>query len=255
MPKKILILDDEPDILTALKNKLERAGYQVTAVGNGFDGLSAARRDRFDLVVSDVVMPMMDGFQFFKEFKKIAGYSATPVIIISAHASMEDTFRVFGVQEFFAKPVDGDRILKAVERFLNPSLNPHLHRKILILGTDMEVVATMVHQLNDYGQKASAAHDETEFLTKSLASPPDIMLIDVMLPRLLAHEMIKAIRCFSQFKSTIILTYTHFSEKQLTNVDAIEQLKFAKNQCMTAGASDYIGRFSRLTFLEILSKY
>jgi CheY-like chemotaxis protein len=119
----------------------------------------------------------------------------------------------------------------------------------------MEVVASMVHQLNDHGQKAVAARDETEFLTKALASPPEIMLIDVLLPRLLAHEMIKAIRCFSQFKNTLILAYTSFSEKQLTNVDAVEQLKFAKNQCMAAGASDYIGRFSRLTFMEILSKY
>ncbi len=254
MAKKILILDDEEDILDALKGKLERAGYAVTAATNGFDGLTAARRDRFDLVVTDVVMPGMDGFQFFKEFKKISGHAATPVIIVSAHASMEDTFRVFGVQDFLTKPVDGERIIKAIERLLDPSAS-QLHRKILILGTDMEVVASMVHLLNDNGHKAVAARDESEFLTKALAQPPEMMIIDVLLPKLLAHEMIKAIRCFSQFKNAVVLTYTSFSEKQLTNVDAIEQLKFSKNQCMSAGASDYIGRFSRLTFMDVLSKY
>jgi two-component system, chemotaxis family, chemotaxis protein CheY len=262
MPKKILILDDEEDILDALKGKLERAGYTVTTATNGFDGLAAARRDRFDLVITDVVMPGMDGFQFFKEFKKVSGYAATPVIIVSAHASMEDTFRVFGVQDFLTKPVDGERIIKvdgeriikAIERLLDPSAS-QLHRKILILGTDMEVVASMVHLLNDNGHKAAAARDESEFLNKALAQPPEMMIIDVLLPKLLAHEMIKAIRCFSQFKNAVILTYTSFSEKQLTNVDAVEQLKFSKNQCMSAGASDYIGRFSRLTFMDVLSKY
>jgi len=255
MPKKILILEDERDVLDALKNKLERAGYAVTAVDNGLDGLAAARRERFDLVVSDVVMPVMDGFQFFKEFKLIAVCAATPTIIVSAHAGMEDTFRVFGVEEFFTKPVDGDKIIQAIGRILNPPTNAQLHRTIFILGADMEVVASMVHQLNDHGYKASAAHDELEFLNKSLTATPDIMLIDVLLPKLLAHELIKALRCFSQFKNILILTYTHFSEKQMTNVNAIEQLKFSKNQCMSAGASDYIGRFSRLTFMDVLSKY
>jgi CheY-like chemotaxis protein len=255
MAKKILVLDDEEDILDALKGKLERAGYAVTAVRNGLDGLDAARREKFDLVVTDVVMPGMDGFQFFKEFKKLSGNSAIPVIIVSAHASMEDTFRVFGVQDFLAKPVDGERIVKAVERLLSPSSSTLLNRKILILGTDMEVVASMVHLLNDHGHKASAARDESEFLTRTLAQPPEMMILDVLLPKLLAHELVKAVRCFSHLRSAIILTYTSFSEKQLTSVDAIEQLKFSKNQCMSAGATDYIGRFSRLTFMDVLSKY
>ncbi len=255
MPQKILILDDEPDTLDALKNKLERAGYTVNAVTNGLEGLASARRERFDLVMTDVVMPLMDGFHFYKELRKLSGYAQIPVIVVSAHGIMEDTFRVFGIQEFFIKPVDGERLLKAVANILNPTANPQLHRKILILGTDMEVVASMVHQLNDRGQKAVAARDEIEFLTKAFASPPEMMLIDVMLPKLLAHEMIKALRCFSQFRQAVILTYTHFSDKQMTSVDAIEQLKYSKNQCATAGATDYIGRFSRLTFTEILSKY
>jgi len=255
MVKKILILDDEPDILEVLKRKLERAGHAVTAVANGFDGLAAARRERFDLVVTDVVMPVMDGFHFFREFKKLPGCADTPVIIVSAHSSMEDTFRVFGVQGFFAKPVDGEKILQAIDQIFDPSHQPSLNRKILILGTDMEVVASMVHQLNDSGQKASAARDEADFLAKSFENPPDMMLIDVLLPKLLAHELIKALRCFTQFRNAIILTYTSFLEKQLTSVDAVEQLKFSKNQCAAAGATDYIGRFSRLTFMEMLSKY
>src|SRR5512147_2910199 len=98
---KILILEDEPDSLAALKSKLERAGYSVTTATNGFEGLAAARIDRFDLVITDVVMPMMDGFQFLKEYRKFSGCSNTPVIVITAHGSMEDTFRVYGAQEFF----------------------------------------------------------------------------------------------------------------------------------------------------------
>jgi len=253
--KKILILDDEADILETFKRNLERAGYSVTAVGDGKQGLRAAQTQQFDLIVTDVVMPVMDGFRFFKEVKQLSGYANVPVIVMTAHAGMEDSFRVFGVAEFFAKPVQLDVVLKTIERLLNPSFQRMERRSILICGSDIDVVASMVLLLNDHGQKATAAHDEVEFLVKALNAPPDIVLIDVLLPKLLAHEVIKALRSFSRFSKLTILAYTHFTEKELTSVDAVEQLKAAKNRCVEAGATAYIGRFSKVTFIDTMGEY
>lgn len=255
MSKKILILDDEVDILEALKRKLERSGYIVTAVINGQEGLNAVHKERFDLVITDVVMPVMDGFRFYKELRKIPSYSAVPVIAVTAHGSMEDTFRVYGVQEFLIKPVDGDVMLKIIGRLLDPSAKNQFHRTVLVLGSDMDVVSGMVNLLNDQGHKASAARDEADFIVKTLTVQPDIVLVDVLLPMLLAHELIKSLRCFSHLNRVAILAYTHFHESELNNVDAVEQLKDAKNHCMASGATAYIGRFSRLTFMDVISKY
>jgi CheY-like chemotaxis protein len=255
MSKKILILDDEADILNAFKRNLERAGYVVTAVGDGQEGINAAKTEQFDLIVTDVVMPVMDGFKFFKEVKRLPGYAKVPVIVMTAHASMEDSFRVFDVAEFFAKPVELETVLKTIERLLNPSFKLMERRNIIVCGSNHEVIGSMVQLLNDHGQKATAAHDEIEFLVNALNNPPDMVLIDVLLPKLMAHEVIGALRAFSRFSRLKILAYTHFTEKELTNVDAVEQLKMGKNKCIEAGATAYIGRFSKVTFIETMREY
>ena len=255
MSKKILILDDEADILEAFKRNLERAGYIVTAVGDGQQGLNAAQTQQFDLIVTDVVMPGMDGFHFFKKVKQLPGYAKVPVIVMTAHASMEDSFRVFDVAEFFAKPIELEIVLKAIERLLNPSFKLMKRRNIIVCGSDFEVIGSMVQLLNDNGQKATAAHDEIEFLVNALNNPPDMVLIDVLLPKLMAHEVIAALREFSRFSKLKILAYTHFTDKELTSVDAVEQLKTSKNRCIEAGATAYIGRFSKVTFIEMMREY
>lgn len=252
---KILILDDDLDILDSFKRSLERAGYDVVAVTDGKQGLRAAKAQMFDLIVTDVAMPVMDGFHFFKEIKQWPLYAKVPVIVITAHERVEDSFRIFGVTEFLSKPVQPEVILKTIERILNPVRNRMASRKIVVCGSNVEVVASMVQLLNDNGQKASAAHDEIEFLVKALNEDPDMVLIDVLLPKLMAHEVIAALRAFSRFSKLKILAYTHFSEKELTSVNAIEQLKASKNKCLDAGASAYIGRFSKVTFMESIREY
>lgn len=255
MPKKILILDDEGDILEALKRYLERAGHIVTAVGDGQQGLDAAQAQQFDLILTDVVMPVMDGFRFFKEVKKLPSYVKVPVIVMTAHTSMEESFRIFDIAEFLAKPVPMEVILETIERLLKPSLGETKRRSIIVCGANVDVVGSMVQLLNDHGHKATAVHNEIEFLVKALETSPDMVFIDVLLPYLMAHEVIAAMRAFSVFSNLKILTYTNFTEKELTSVDAVEQLKAAKNKCLEAGASAYIGRFSKVTFIDSIKEY
>lgn len=255
MSKKILILDDEGDIREALKRNLERAGYTVTALTDGQQGLDAAKAEQFDLIVTDVVMPVMDGFKFFKEVKQLPNYRKVPVIVMTAHASMEESFRIFDVAEFFAKPVQLEVILKTIDRLLNPFSVNLESRNIIVCGAGVDVVANMVQLLNDYGQKATAVHDEIEFLVKALKEQPDMVLMDVLLPQLMAHELIAAMRSFSRFSKLKILTYTNFNEKELTNINAVEQLKSAKNKCLEAGATAYIGRFSKVTFMDSIMEH
>ncbi len=255
MANKILILDDDDDIREAFKRNLERAGYVVTAAGNGKEGLHAARSDQFDLIVTDVAMPVMDGFRFFKEIKQWPNYAKVPVIVMTAHASMEDSFRVFGVSEFFAKPVPIEVVLEAIARLIHPSQHKLECRNIIVCGSGNDVVGSMVQLLNDHGQKAVPAYDEVEFLVKALNDPPDMILMDVLLPKLMAYEVIAALRCFSRFSSLKILVFTHFSERELSSVNAVEQLKASKNRCMEAGADAYIGRFSKVTFMESIREF
>lgn len=255
MAKKILFLDDEPDMLEIFKVYLGRAGYEVTALGDGQSGLEAAKAQQFDLIVTDVAMPVMDGFKFFKEVKLLPNYAKVPVIVMTAHAGMEETFRAFNVAEFFAKPTDLEVILKTIDGLLKPYTVKTDSRNIIVCGAGVDVVANMVQILNDYGHKATAVHDEIEFLVKALNAPPDIVLLDVLLPQLMAYELIASMRAFTRFSRLKIITYTNFNEKELTNINAVEQLKSAKNKCLESGANAYIGRFSKVTFMESITAH
>ena len=255
MPGRILLIDDEGDIVRSLQHRLEREGHTVAVAANGNEAMAVARTQTLDLVITDVAMAGMDGYHFYQQFRKIPQCQSTPVIVVTGHTHMEDAFRSLGIEDFLSKPVDMDRLVTVVQRVLDPAWQRKKKHRIVVLGVDQKTVQKMVQDLRDHGRLAEAARDEMDLLTRTLTHRPTMVIIDVLLECLLAHELIKALRCFAHLSDLIILTYTHFTEKELTNPDAVEQLKESKNACLQAGATAYIGRFSRVTFMEYIDVY
>jgi len=83
MPKTILIVDDEPDAIDFAKEVLEGDGYAVITAPNGVQGLAKMRSEKPDLVVLDVQMPEMDGFEVFREMKKDETLKSLPVVMLT----------------------------------------------------------------------------------------------------------------------------------------------------------------------------
>ena len=89
---RILICDDEPDIVNALKIYLEAEEYQVTTAGNGLEALQAFQREKIDLVLLDIMMPGMDGITTMAKLREI---SNVPVILLTAKS--EDSDKILGL--------------------------------------------------------------------------------------------------------------------------------------------------------------
>ena len=102
MPK-ILIADDEPDIVRLIERYALREGYEVTGVGNGDEAIAACRREDFDVIVMDVMMPDTDGFT---ACKKIREFKDIPVLMLSARGTEYDKLFGFevGVDDYVTKP-------------------------------------------------------------------------------------------------------------------------------------------------------
>jgi len=83
MPKTILVVDDEPDAVDFVTEVLEGEGYKVISAPDGSKGLAAMRKEKPDLVVLDVQMPEMDGFEVFQEMKKDENLKSVPVIMLT----------------------------------------------------------------------------------------------------------------------------------------------------------------------------
>jgi len=253
--KKIFIVDDETELVHMAKRKLERNGYEVNVAYNGEEALHKVHEEDFDLIVTDVVMPVMDGFTFYKNLKDSEKTAHVPVIVLTARSNLEGSFQALGVADFLSKPFDGERLLNKVAQVVAQPRKLPVKKKVLIAGSEELVTKEMQQVLGDMGTEAVVVEDELDLLKQAHKIKPDIILLDVQLKELKTAEMIQALRSFDRFKDFPIVTFSNVDSDELDDLNASEDLKDAKNECMIAGASKYLGRFTQVSFLDGVREY
>lgn len=119
--KRILIADDDPVILRLLQVNLELEGYDVVTANNGQEAVDAAGAEKPDLVILDIMMPRLDGYQACEQLKSDDATRHIPVIFLSAKAQQGDIERgkSYGVAEYLTKPFDPSELLEVVERHIS----------------------------------------------------------------------------------------------------------------------------------------
>ncbi|MFH1320859.1 MAG: response regulator transcription factor [Bacteroidota bacterium] len=106
-PIKILIVDDEPDILEFLRYNLEKEGYTVFTANNGNEAIEAAKRDVPDLIVLDVMMPGLDGVEVCRQLREIPQFATTIIIFLTARSEDYSEIAGFdvGADDYITKPI------------------------------------------------------------------------------------------------------------------------------------------------------
>ncbi|MBF0569533.1 MAG: response regulator [Candidatus Omnitrophica bacterium] len=115
MAKTVLVVDDEEVVVDITKRKLAQEGYLVLTAGNGEQALQVLREGVVDLILLDVEMPKMNGYEFMNERKKIPGVEDIPVIVLTAYDSMEPIFRRNKVAAYLTKPLRFQEVLAKVK--------------------------------------------------------------------------------------------------------------------------------------------
>ncbi|MBV9864905.1 MAG: response regulator [Abitibacteriaceae bacterium] len=118
MSKKILAVDDEKHIVRLVQINLEREGYEVVTASNGREALEKVAAEKPDLLVMDVMMPEMDGFEALKKLKEDAATADIPVIMLTAKAQDADVFRGWqsGADLYLTKPFNPQELITFVKR-------------------------------------------------------------------------------------------------------------------------------------------
>ncbi len=122
--KKILVIDDEEQLALAVKIRLQSKGYQVLSAGNGRQALEVMSQDRPDLVLLDVLMPIMDGYSCLREINQRFGRGKMPVIILTARDQLKELFDLEGIEDYIIKPFDHEDLLVRIERVLQRASKP-----------------------------------------------------------------------------------------------------------------------------------
>jgi len=120
MAKRILVVEDHPPTVRLIQKALEKEGLSVITAGNGAECLIAVHRDRPDLIILDVIMPVMDGFQTLRVLRENEQTKELPVIILTSRKSDEDIFEGWkiGTDLYLTKPFQLPELIIAVKRIL-----------------------------------------------------------------------------------------------------------------------------------------
>ena len=121
MPQpRILICDDDPVILRLLQVNLELEGYEVLLAHDGEEAYRVASKEVPDLIILDIMMPKMDGYQAVEALKENEDTAGVPVVFLSAKAQQSDIDRGLkhGVSDYVTKPFDPSELLEVVQRLI-----------------------------------------------------------------------------------------------------------------------------------------
>jgi CheY-like chemotaxis protein len=119
--KQILVVDDDPLIARLLKEPLEKAGYSVKVASHGLEALQTVKDRRPDLIILDILMPMLDGFKTARLLKFDKRFKDIPIIVLTSRAT-EGERKIgeqVGANEFLLKPFRLPQVLEVVRRYLN----------------------------------------------------------------------------------------------------------------------------------------
>lgn len=123
MTAKILAVDDEPDVLLIVKTGLEMEGYNVVTASDGEQALASAREEKPDLILLDVMMPKLDGFEVLAKLKEDEATATIPVIMLTGLSDRTKIQKALnsGIQCYVVKPFDFDDLMTKVRAALGAS--------------------------------------------------------------------------------------------------------------------------------------
>ncbi|MEM7770339.1 MAG: ATP-binding protein [Cyanobacteria bacterium P01_A01_bin.37] len=201
--KTILVVDDEPHIRTLLRQELEATGYQVQEAKDGMDALRKIKATPPDLIVMDVMMPNINGFDLAAVLKSNPATMNIPTIVLSIIQDQERGYRL-GVDRYLSKPIDTDTLLHDIKTLLTQGAS---NRKVLVVDMDTSTTKTLMDVLVSKGYQvieASTGHDSIE---KALSLKPDMIIVDSAIST--EHELVKTLRFDNGLENIFIIMMDH----------------------------------------------
>ena len=177
---RILLIEDEEPIAEVVKQGLEQAGYSVSVAHDGVSGLHAAQAARFSLILLDVMLPGLDGWQVCRALRQ--GRDTTPILMLTARDSVPDRVRglELGADDYLPKPFDFSELLARVQAVLR---REHVHKSRLIQVADLEV-DTRLRQVTRAGQEIALTPREYSLLEALAGREGQTLSREVILERI-----------------------------------------------------------------------
>ena len=209
----ILVVDDDSSVRQLIARHLEQEGWKTVQASNATDALQLARESKPLLITLDIMMPDASGWWVLEKLKEDPRTAGIPVLVVTI---VEDQRMVFdlGASDYLGKPYERRALIAKIHRLL-----PQLDGKhVLVVDDDPEARTILGRWLKEEKAEVVAASSGAEALTLIAQSPPDLVLLDLMMPGMSGFEMVARLRAQSEGAHIPIMIV---SAKDLTTEDIL----------------------------------
>jgi CheY-like chemotaxis protein len=196
----ILIVDDEESIRSLLRQELTEAGYLTSEASNGKEAIESIREHRPDLIILDVMMPEINGFDVAAIIKNDPQTMDIPIIILSIVQDKARGFRI-GVDRYLTKPIDTAQLFEDISVLLEQGKSK---RKVMVVDEDSEAIRTLTEVLQTKGYHVVES-DGKELVEKAIATQPDIIILNSGLSS--NEEIVQTLRFEKGLENVLFFIY------------------------------------------------
>jgi CheY-like chemotaxis protein len=242
---KVLVVDDDENIRHLMLDTLESLGYNTIGAQDGVEALTVLESQNVDLVITDVVMPQMNGIDLLKKIKKI--WPSLPVLVITGYDFnyTMDQVRDGGADGFLAKPFRIGKIEEMMQNVLGmqaQQITEHIEEvhKILVVDDDTILRDMLVDTLNSLDYQAEGAEDGEKALERLKEREFDLVITDIKMPNLDGIELLKQIK--SNHINIPVMMITAYSQA------------FPVQKALEEGADGYLAKPFRIEKIDELMR-
>ena len=186
--KTILVADDDPSIRELLRQSLESLGYGIREAKDGLDAIAQVKIHKPDLILLDVMMPQIGGFDVAAVLKSDPETASIPIVILSIVEDREQGYRL-GVDRYLTKPIDTKELLRDIGRLL---ARGNSDKKILVVDRNASALRTLSEVLQAQGYQVCEASESEECIEKAVSLKPGMIIVDSLLSK--EHNLIQTLR-------------------------------------------------------------
>jgi signal transduction histidine kinase/DNA-binding response OmpR family regulator len=197
--KSVLVVDDDSNIRSLLQQELTEAGYTVRLAEDGRKALALIREEIPGLVILDVMMPEMNGFDVAAVLKNDPATMDIPIIILSIVEDKERGFRL-GVDRYLTKPIDTATLFHEVDTLLDQGKSK---KKVMVVDEDASTIRTITDVLETRGYQVVESNG-SELVSRAVLSKPDIIILSSILS---SDEAVRALRFEKGMENVLFLIY------------------------------------------------
>ncbi|MBD2205111.1 PAS domain S-box protein [Calothrix sp. FACHB-1219] len=197
--KTILVVDDDINIRELLRQQLENEGYKVREAKDGMDAIQQIKIHRPDLILLDVMMPQINGFDVAAVLKNDPHTADIPIIILSIIENKERGYHI-GIDRYLTKPINTEQLRSEIGSLLSQGTSS---KKVLVVDRNASTLKTISDVLQTQGYNVIEASNPQECINKALSVKPDMIIIDALVSQ--EADLVKTLKFEKELENVLFI--------------------------------------------------